>query len=1119
VAPLAPPKFPQSQLAIVGLRISGDTPPDVYQPTVIDGTHLRWSFVHKPGAQTGFPWHGYFLFRRRHEQRERRCLSGGDLTTGPPLPSDPPDVRLRLEIPETPTIKVWLTLVLGRDEEIVVTAFSGFQAARRITVSCRAGAATDIELAVADIDAIGLSVENYQRLVLCYTARRWVVSGGWTRLADTPYPIALPVIHPDYPLTPGLPVDRAQSESIALSRIRYGQPSNWQGAAFSDLHDQLIKLVESGPAIPMADVQRSQLLDLTSATDPTQPPPKPVSVHPLDLVLLPTVHPAASQMLGLYWIDRDSVREDLYDYLLVADHGGAFTSAWRTNASEALSKVVQDQIPAADWCYLDAGGIASGTAPPVDDPRTYRLPGATIKSQSGAMVDANQNAGVRWDLGLSSIGSLLAGRAVAYHLWRTGNLGMDEPAAKPGDDAFSLLTQQAPILVAHPAALPSGPPRRPPGWPPFPIYAMDRATESGWYSYAVTGIDLFGRHAPRSAPASWYEWKAGLSVYVGAPAPAGDVLRHPFAIQLIDLTPPPPPPGIEAYALDPVDTLVVRDAAYTAWRSSHPGVIGLRVRWRWGEPQMQAAPDTAEFRIYHQSGSEPPLDRTLSSAWESRVAVVAFGTPVNVGIDPAGRPLRTYEAFLAAPASLTASQAVTIVYANLTVSAADDKVYTADNAKWATSLLGNRTGNEGQAGSPAKVFVVHRVPPVPPIPPPDSEKVYATPADYHALSYYTYRWVAQPHLKAHVFRALDEALFQSEIGQPPRSALDPVGNATHRVWFPSQATDPTWTNLRCTHVASELNALIALHGNPVARLAAYRGLSNDALRVLASLPGNERVFQQLTVQPLDPDAPQNADRRGPDSPANYAPQPGLRAYQDTLNGRSANRYFYRAAYVDAAGNKSALSLSGPPIWLPKVVPPRAPVPIGVNGGDREIRLRWASNRDTDVASYAIHRADDAADADDLDHMMLVATIPVAGGAPAARPAEVSWLDTPVPGLVTRYYRLTAVDSVGNVSRPSKILVGRAFDESFPPAVTPTVAWTTDVPPQARAQWTAPEESRLERRSALGVTWETVGDWRPAGSHDVMHATGTRAPWYYRVRTRKSTGALSVGPQVGLMRPG
>ena len=54
-------------------------------------------------------------------------------------------------------------------------------------------------------------------------------------------------------------------------------------------------------------------------------------------------------------------------------------------------------------------------------------------------------------------------------------------------------------------------------------------------------------------------------------------------------------------------------------------------------------------------------------------------------------------------------------------------------------------------------------------------------------------------------------------------------------------------------------------GQALRRHAYYRGLSHDALRVLAGLPGNERAFTQITIQPLDADDPELADRPGPDN--------------------------------------------------------------------------------------------------------------------------------------------------------------------------------------------------------------------------------------------------------------
>ena len=75
-------------------------------------------------------------------------------------------------------------------------------------------------------------------------------------------------------------------------------------------------------------------------------------------------------------------------------------------------------------------------------------------------------------------------------------------------------------------------------------------------------------------------------------------------LALLDKIPPPPPTGFEAFALDPQDPFLQRDAAYDAWfatlsAAEKTAVIGLRVRWNWTDAHMRQAPDTKEFRIYY----------------------------------------------------------------------------------------------------------------------------------------------------------------------------------------------------------------------------------------------------------------------------------------------------------------------------------------------------------------------------------------------------------------------------------------------------------------------------------------------------------------------------------------
>jgi hypothetical protein len=285
-------------------------------------------------------------------------------------------------------------------------------------------------------------------------------------------------------------------------------------------------------------------------------------------------------------------------------------------------------------------------------------------------------------------------------------------------------------------------------------------------------------------------------------------------------------------------------------------------------------------------------------------------------------------------------------------------------------------------------------------------------------------------------------------------------------------------------------------------------LSNDGLRILASLPNNETAFAQVTISALDPDDPGTANRVGPDNAPDFVVDPSLRIYVDTLDGRSTNRYFYKACYVDGAQNRSALSLSGPPIWLPKVTPPRAPVFTKALGGDRQIVLRWTSNREPDLVEYRIYRADQEQSARDLRTMTLVHTETVPVGDPMARLAEVAWIDSPVPGRVTLYYRLVAVDDAGNASDSSQLLVARAFDDSRPAPPT----WSAPVPGSGstiQLRWTSPIADLrclVQRHIAGATTWESASSWLPRGVYsydDQNRLLGLQ--YVYRLRVMDTVG--------------
>ena len=581
----------------------------------------------------------------------------------------------------------------------------------------------------------------------------------------------------------------------------------------------------------------------------------------------------------------------------------------------------------------------------------------------------------------------MPGGAIFYHIWRA-DLGGNAPTSEP--QASTLLTADSPILVVD-APIPAGvQPETAGDWPPFRLNCYDRHLPDGWYSYRVTGVDIFGQFSIPSSPAPWYQWQPMPQprpwYYTGA-SPGSDAVVNIWALNLRDTTPPPPPAGVEAYVLDPDDPLLVKDSLYDTWWNAHWWTnfthqaerISVRVTWKWTPQQQVQAPDTQEFRIYFSPGSAPPLpDGRIPANWQARIFTVPYAN--SIGSDGDGN--RLYDILLPLNSGfggvpLAPDNAHAVVYGQIGVSAADDKTATADDPQWQTpqpwqpSALGNRTGNEGRTGVPATIYRVLRTPPPPPPLYDLSGRAWATPADYHSLSYYTLRWpspAGADHdlVDAHIYRALDESLFDFDFAQRPRQPL----SLSQLPGFPAQ-----WD---FNAVKQELDALNAPPPNPdnlpdllPLALPAYRGLSDIAVRVLASLPaepgkpGNDGAFTQVTYTPLKHSDAANFDRIGPDNALTYVPDSALSAWQAELDGRARNRYFFRVAFVNAAHDVGPMGWSSPPVCLQDVHPSAPPHAFRIAGGDRRINLTWRRPAEATVARIQVYRTDDPRAATDI----------------------------------------------------------------------------------------------------------------------------------------------------------
>jgi hypothetical protein len=580
-------------------------------------------------------------------------------------------------------------------------------------------------------------------------------------------------------------------------------------------------------------------------------------------------------------------------------------------------------------------------------------------------------------------------------------------------------------------------------------------------------------------------------------------------------------------SVGPTETEVVTDIPNTQPANSFTGLtarIGadsfaivaspagspLRLRVRNLGPAKDVRPtsrSTTRCAVSIPPGHPLYEDFAAASAWHDRLLVVDYGEHVRVEANGD----RFYEVLLpvAGSALRVGLPLVTplddpVAFGAVGVTAADSRTHTPDHQGDPA-----RYGNESSVGGPATVLRVRREIPVAPPAPADTPKAWATPADYHGRSYYTYRWLPAPRLRTLVFRALDNAVFHEDLARRPRPALS-AADAQH---FPSATTELRWDQAKRQQVAAELNGLNTLDPTDKAAVrAAYAGLSNDALRVLAGLPGCERVFVQLHPQPLEPDEAEAGApgglrwrRVGPDVPAGSLAT-SERAFVDTLDGRASNRYLYRSARVDEVQNVGPLGLAGPPVALPDVTPPVAPRIARLAAGDCEVTIEWSSNREPDLAEYRVYRTFDPDAAGDIRRMDLVHTVAVAAGDPADRPKTVAWTDGPVPGLRDIWYRVVAVDRVdpdprgggGNVSAPSPAMRGRAYDETPPdPPELTTVEWVQVDPAGAVHPWSAAVPPDAEWLPAVALAWGDAGDGvrllvQSMGASDEGFATAS--PW-------------------------
>lgn len=245
---------------------------------------------------------------------------------------------------------------------------------------------------------------------ICFVPVSRDINVGWARLPEFRYPLCLPTEQPDYPC-PGKPATATQAQSMALARIHYGNPADWDGPNFASLSGVLADLVVNGPpptGLPMADRSKAY-----ASSPPDPDAPGMPRQHPLDMLLLGSLHPAVAMMLGLYWVDSSAQLGVAYDYMVMADHSGRFQG----NPAAALAALAAPLPNDVDvWVTYNK---KLEPAPPLSPPaevRAYALPGSFVgNSDPAAVPPAGPNAaGVRWRLDAAPDGRLLPGAPIGY---------------------------------------------------------------------------------------------------------------------------------------------------------------------------------------------------------------------------------------------------------------------------------------------------------------------------------------------------------------------------------------------------------------------------------------------------------------------------------------------------------------------------------------------------------------------------------------------------------------------------------------------------------------------------------------------------------------------------------
>lgn len=869
---------------------------------------------------------------------------------------------------------------------------------------------------------------------------------------------------------------------------------------FAAIFDSLAKIVSAGPAAGITDfVENVQAA--ADPNDPDAPPPQSTQQSSLELLLGASVNPAMAQMLGLYWIDTGVVEGQSYDYTLVADYTNACNGNAQTALGLVTARSFDNVTAYQRLGVLHAVGLPLSSPQNV---AAYSLPlggvpagaPADVAGQVGLLWDVPtisatsprlaRDAAILFHVWRHVYGTAApssSAEALAFDLvtelpvapgalrtqgpdgplqgWPAVNLfAFDGPLVEgwygyrtSGIDLFGRYSaRSAPASWANAGAIQQGDPSiavhimdtTPPPAPtavqawmlePGDTFVIQDAPYQTWRQANPSALGLRVRWIWTGKQMLQAPDAKEFRVYVqpgSSMADAADVESWARRIAVVDLGEAIVGEVVVALALPSGGSLTgvsatANGAVVTLADVAAAGLTGVGVAAL--ELELPAATGgRTRFSVV-------AIDAANNAVTLDAPPALAGGSAWTLGIVE-----RTYEIFLpgaafAAPVDFTLPWAPTpqsaLAYGLVGVTAADDKTNELAVDVFASrsppSPLVPRPGNEGAVGGPATVVQVLRDTPAPPALPIDQQTLSATRADFQSHSFFNLHFAKAADLSTHVYRALDESLFANDASRRFPTATPPPPP-------PSPLSSVSAQDLGWTETGRYQNAV-----NQIASLtrSGYASLLPDALRLLASLKSNAAAFTCLTSSPLDPATP---DQLGKSDDRAYVPSAALSSYEDTLDGRATNVYFYRTAKVNRAHTVGDLGVSTPPVLLPPTSIAVPPTLLGALGDDGAVVLTWRAVTDPLVAAYRVYRASTVGAADDVQMMDLVTTVSD-HRPPASRTAPLTFSDTTVRPYQGYFYRVTAVLADSSDSPASAVLSSRAFDGAPPPE-----------PSWDRAQW-------------------------------------------------------------------